>query len=375
MIESHGIALYIDPPSHHFVGDRLFELFEGRYQSSLAQSCSFVRDCFTAKGIPVHTADYLPERTRSGGTPHRNVYVSLGRLSSYRRLSRRSDVILSAFLAMECPIVVPSMFRGLKKVQHYFRRVYSCMDSVSLEPFVGGPLRCEPIGWPQVFNRVHKTIWSQTDRKFLVMINVNKLPRLRWRELYTERMRAVAFFSRYGEIDLYGVGWDKPSMRVGETWMPSTLTRLERTLIGYWQRLRPDPLLTAARRVYRGQIETKTSVLGQYTFALCFENMILKGWITEKIFDCFFTGTIPIYWGAPDVETHIPPECFIDMRRFAGYDELNDYLKSLTAKDIQAYRESGRAYLESPQFRPYTKEAFFELFAQIIQEDTGIQLS
>ena len=47
--------------------------------------------------------------------------------------------------------------------------------------------------------------------------------------------------------------------------------------------------------------------------------MVLERWITEKIFDCFYAGTIPVYLGAPDVARWLPPECFIDMRRFGGY--------------------------------------------------------
>ena len=55
------------------------------------------------------------------------------------------------------------------------------------------------------------------------------------------------------------------------------------------------------RASWRGPARSKSETLGRYTFALCFENMVLKGWITEKIFDCFYSGTVPIYLGAPDL--------------------------------------------------------------------------
>ena len=118
----------------------------------------------------------------------------------------------------------------------------------------------------------------------------------------------------------------------------------------------------------------KGETLGKYTFALCFENQILKGWITEKIFDCLFCGTIPVYWGAPDIEDVIPEECFIDMRRFAGYAELRSYLKSLSAAEVRAYREQARAFLESPRFQPYTKQAFAGLIGRIVEKDAGVRL-
>jgi hypothetical protein len=105
-------------------------------------------------------------------------------------------------------------------------------------------------------------------------------------------MRAIEYFSRYNEVDLYGKGWDKPSIRVGRTHVPYTLRRLEYYLKRKWDKVSPDPLLVAARKAYRGQAKSKSQTLAHYKFALCFENAKLPGWITEKIFDCFFAGAI-----------------------------------------------------------------------------------
>jgi hypothetical protein len=373
VVDSRNIALYIDPPSPHFLGDQLFNMDSARFNGDrLNAPYIYLRDFLTARGIGVHTIDYLPKE-KTGNV--QNLYVSTGNLANYRRLTKRGDTVLSGFFAMECPIVEPSLYRALNRVQWYFKRIFSWSDSPSLERFVGGPLRCEPFRWPQSFDEVHGAIWSNSDRKFLVIINANKLPRLYWQELYTERLRAVEYFSRTEEIDLYGMGWDGPPNRVGKTWVPYTFLRAHRALLHFLQHFHPDPLLEAARRVYRGPARSKAETLGKYSFALCFENAILKGWITEKIFDCFFAGTIPIYWGAPDIDSYVPQECFIDMRRFADYGELRSYLKSLSPRDIQEYKENARAYLKSPQFRLFTKEAFTELFVRMIEEDTGISIT
>ena len=171
------------------------------------------------------------------------------------------------------------------------------------------------------------------------MLNGNKLPRYRTtacRELYSERMRAVEYFSRTNDIDLYGVGWDGPTFRVGKACVPGTFGKVAMPGPGQkivlrsrrlWQRAFPDPLLVAARSVYRGFARSKAEALSKYKFSLCFENSILKGWTTEKIFDCFFPGTVPVYWGAPDVQDYIPTDCYIDMpvqrlRRVAELSEI-----------------------------------------------------
>jgi hypothetical protein len=313
------IGLYIDPPSHHFRNDRLFQDDDDWRPNGDRMNApyAFLRSHLTSLGIEVHTGDLMPPESADDGTL--KVFVSMGTLSNYPAVAQRKDAILSAFFAMECPIVEPSIFRRLPTIQKYFRHVMSWSDGPALQEFIGSRLDCETFRWPQAFSDVHTGIWDQTgERRFLAMINSNKLPRLYRRELYTERLRAIEFFEQFGEIDLYGPGWNCPSNRVGTTWMPYTGRRVLRGLTSTWQRVRPDRRLVAARRAWRGLAPTKAETLGGYTFALCFENMILKGWITEKIFDCFFAGAVPIYWGAPEIGEVIPPECFIDMRHFAS---------------------------------------------------------
>jgi len=56
------------------------------------------------------------------------------------------------------------------------------------------------------------------------------------------------------------------------------------------------------------------NVLSQYKFVLCMENSYLDGYITEKIFNCFFANTIPLYKGAFNVHTYINGDSFIDLR-------------------------------------------------------------
>jgi hypothetical protein len=339
------VAVFVDPPSHHFLQNKLFEVGAAKLGGDdLLAPYRYVREFFQKRGIPVQTADFLPPR--SNGT--KNVYISFGVLSNYQRLAKeRPDTVLSAYFAMECPIVEPRMYKKLRTAQNYFKRIFSWSDSGSLERFVGGPLRCEPFRWMQSFDDVHDEIWQKTDRKFLVMINANKLPRVYWQELYTERMKAVEYFSRFDEVDLYGKGWESPSIRVGRTWVPYTLKRVQYGLQKKWDKFRPDPLLVAARKAYRGVAESKSRTIGEYKFALCFENSILKGWITEKIFDCFFAGTVPIYWGEPEIEKHIPEGCFIDMRKFDSYQELRTFLHSLSEDDIRKYKENARTLIGS----------------------------
>ena len=372
MTRQTEIVLFIDPFTYHYENDRLFDI-EGDRLGGDANLAPFVylRDWFKGQGIRVHTADRFVRGEIAGG---RNLFVSFGMRDRYRKLAKRSDIILSAFFAFEGPIVEPALYLGLADVQDHFKRVYTFTDAESLAPFLSRPLRCERFTIPQSFESVHEEIWRQQDRGFMVMINGNKKPPVQEGELYTERMRAVEHFGRTGEIDLYGVGWDGPAYVLGKPRWPGTLLKIERNLQKQWQRFRPDPLLVAARRAYKGIAVSKSETLGMYNFSICFENQILNGWITEKIFNCFFAGTVPIYLGAPDIESYVPRECFVDMRQFGNYEELRRYLKSLSSSEIRQYKENSSDYLTSAQYRPFTKTAFTELVARVVEEDAGINL-
>ncbi len=48
-------------------------------------------------------------------------------------------------------------------------------------------------------------------------------------------------------------------------------------------------------------IEKKSDALRDYCFSFAVENCCSSGYWTEKILDCFITGTVPIYIGDPDI--------------------------------------------------------------------------
>lgn len=362
------IVLYIDPPSHHFMQDRLFDPATAAHAGDNIQAPFIaIRELLVRDGIRVHTADLMPAVPDGA----RNLYTSLGRIPNLRALAARPDVTLSAFFAFECPIVEPSLYAALPKLEGPIRRLFTFCDADQLTPFTGRPIQSQRFVWPQGAETVDEKAWQRTDRKFLAMINANKLPRLYDGELYTERLRAVEFFHRFGEIDLYGRGWDRAPMRVGPTRVPLTLRRLGSTLWEARQRWWPDPLYSAVSAASKGPIDSKAETLGGYRFAICFENMILQGWITEKIFDCFRAGCVPVYLGAPDAGELIPAEAFIDMRKFADFGDLRRFLHALGAADVERYRRAARDFIESSGFDRFRPRAFANLFRQIVREDAG----
>jgi hypothetical protein len=51
----------------------------------------------------------------------------------------------------------------------------------------------------------------------------------------------------------------------------------------------------------RIEIPRKVDGLKKYMFSVCMENSVYDTYYTEKLLDCFLTGTIPVYWGSKKI--------------------------------------------------------------------------
>ena len=98
---------------------------------------------------------------------------------------------------------------------------------------------------------------------------------------------------------------------------------------------------------FKGVCADKAECLSNYRFALCFENVRMKGYITEKIIHSIVAGAVPIYLGAPDVASYVPPESFIDYASFGSPEALWSFVSTLDTARIEAMVQAGRAFLLS----------------------------
>jgi hypothetical protein len=377
-ISAKDIMVFIDPSSEHYYEDRLFQDDPVLNRDNCLSPFHELRDSLFEKGIQVHTADYL-----LGGQlgAQCNIYCSFGILANYNQLAKREDIIMGSFYIMEPPVTGLPLYHELSRLAKYFDRVYvHNTEGVGYERHFSYQSNLRKFFWTQVENGVIEPLWNNKDRGFLTMISSNKTtppylqvsrgqnpigfkislsknPGLKDSELYSERIRALATLQGLGTVDLYGYGWDISLYQILRN-MPYN----QRFPYMYWKNRK------ALRAIYKGAVKSKYEALSRYRFALCFENMAMPGYITEKIFDCFFVGTIPVYLGAPDVVKYIPRSCFIDMRDFDDYAALHSYLSSLSDEDISSFRMAAREYLSSAEYQPFTKERFVEQFEVDLME-------
>lgn len=63
----------------------------------------------------------------------------------------------------------------------------------------------------------------------------------------------------------------------------------------------------------------------KYKFCLCFENDIYPGYVTEKPFEAYIAGTVPLYYGH-DIEGYINPKAVINLLDFSNITEWVKYI-------------------------------------------------
>jgi hypothetical protein len=110
-------------------------------------------------------------------------------------------------------------------------------------------------------------------------------------------------------------------------------------------------------KVYGGELAPleKFDVIKKYNFYYCYENTIgINGYVCEKIFDCFYCGVVPIYWGAPNIKELIPYDCFIDGRDFKDEESLYAFIKGMSYETYLKYLEQARIFLESNEMERFT---------------------
>ncbi|MCP5509438.1 MAG: hypothetical protein H7A39_03385 [Chlamydiales bacterium] len=175
-----------------------------------------------------------------------------------------------------------------------------------------------------------KTVTPFKERRFLCLMNAkkkSKAAKIKWKNYYAERLRVIRFYERCkpGELHLYGRGWKR----------------------------RPSA---------RGCVPNKIKTIKNYKFCICYENTNTPGYVSEKIFDCFQAGVVPVYLGAENVTETIPENCFIDRRKFEDDEAVYQFMKAMDEKTYEEYLKNIREYLASEKGYLYTEEHFINSF-------------
>lgn len=215
----------------------------------------------------------------------------------------------------EPPVVIPEYYE--RWLTDLFGKIFIMFDDLI------DWQRYYKFHYPQPYQMILDPVPDFDEKKLSVFVAGNK-----WsphpNEIYSERKNLVAYFkSKHPEeFDLYGHGWS------------------------------PYPAYS---------IPNKWEVIKNYKFCFCYENMKdQNGYITEKIFDAMVSGTVPIYFGASNIQDYVPADCFIDRRNFASMDELYAFMKNMDRETYASYIRAIDNYFQSPKAQLFSIHHFVQ---------------
>jgi hypothetical protein len=328
------LAIWVDPT---FRNDELFNLASPLNANRSLTMWALLHRRLGDEGKKCHTSDVFERR---GEIPEIALLLDLPPDVTEEPVpwdrSVRRWLILS-----ESAVVLPTNW--LPTRHEAFEKIFTWSD-----PLVDNE-RYFKLNTPALFAR--KPLFSDTPKTGFCTVIAGEKGSSHPLELYSERRNAIKWFERNhpDELDLYGHGWDLPGLHRSQL-----LEGINHRLNRFASYRRLAGLRYAS---YRGSIGDKYEVLSRYRFSICYENAYgIDGYITEKIFDCFLAGTVPIYLGAGNITAHVPAECFIDKRGFASYEELYDYLEGLSTETYGEYLRAAAAFIASEQALPFTPE-------------------
>lgn len=136
-------------------------------------------------------------------------------------------------------------------------------------------------------------------------------------QLHDMRYQTIEQFIKIGGIDLYGKGWPR----------------------GVGQELPAGAKLATIRK---------------YQTSLCGENIVMEGYVTEKLIECLVAGVVPAYIGAPDIGNYVPSTCYLG--------ECTDRLEII---------EAGQKFIRSPEGRKYSFQGWAEHILDLFVQDEG----
>ena len=170
--------------------------------------------------------------------------------------------------------------------------------------------------------------------------------------LYARRRRLARCSDRYPDppMDVFGLGWNGERM----SWL---------------HRFFPQRKYRSAKGSRPGD---KLNLFSAYKFGLAFENMIgTVGYVSEKLFDCYFAGCVPIYLGEEKITDYVPADTFVDARQFKSDRELLEFALNCPEDQWAGIRDAGQRFINSKAFEKFSPLAMADCWMTALERVTA----
>jgi hypothetical protein len=216
--------------------------------------------------------------------------------------------------------------------QHSNRRILGKFDRIVR---IGRPDAKPMVRWAQTWRELNLNL----DRmQKVILINADKWSFIRG-QLYWLR---AALATTNNSIDVFGPGWDRGNLAR----LAHRLFEFIRTLAARERpNLRGIGFLLAKPLSYKGTVADKVHEMAKYKISLVIENS--QELLTEKLFDAWFAGCIPVYVG-PDVrKLGLPEDLAVNSE--PTITSVEGAIKLADAINLSEYHKKLRSFLNSPE--------------------------
>jgi len=309
--------------SNFYLKNRIFDMDD---EVSNRDNCAYgyylMKRTFSENGIDISTQDINP--------PQKSIFTLFfnAPLSRTRKVPDIRNI--NYVLLLEPPVTRAHQWK-LSSHKNY-KKIFTWNDDIiDNNKYIN---ICNP-------NRIPRKIVFPTMRKKLLTMIVSNKASSHPNELYSERLKIINWFEKKHPdvFDFYGYNWNEYKFH-GKFAKLNSFKLLTNIFTTISPPLHPS---------YKGEIKHKKDTLMKYKYAICFENSKnTNGYITDKIFDCFFSGCIPIYWGAPNINDYVPDKTYINMNDFQDYQTLFNYLINMDESEYDSYIKEIRKYCGQP---------------------------
>ena len=244
-------------------------------------------------------------------------------------------------ITLESPIIMPENY--IISNHKVFTNVFTWSDSL----ITSGDDRYIKINYSFNFPDELPKV-TKSNKKLLTLISGNKKSSFN-NELYSSREEVIKYMEKkyLNDFEFYGMGWDY--FMCENRFFKRVLNKLKI----------PRKILFKNYISYKGKVERKNVILRQYAFSICYENVKdIPGYITEKIFDSFFAGCVPIYLGADNITQYIPSNCFIDRRDFTSIGQVYQFIKLMSDEVYCEYLRNIKIFLDSNKGIQFSNDMF-----------------
>lgn len=219
---------------------------------------------------------------------------------------------------------------------------------------IGRPLgmHAHCVKWPQTWSTISDIREGHRSSR-VVVINANKMSLIKG-EQYSLRRKCMHSIE---SIDFYGLDWDLPVTLKSKKLIGELVICLAAFRV---PALSASALWFKRSKNYLGTTPDKRQTLEKYRVSLVIENS--PEFLTEKLFDSLFAGTIPVYVGPQLTDYNIPTSIAIQAE--ASLEGVRDGISRALALDYATWNRTASSWLqESDVVSEWSAKAVYQEIA------------